>query len=96
MPKIVCYQCHVEYKIEKAGAVVVDMFRQPPQPYCIWSCDAWKCPGCGHTVIAGFGGQPMAEHFQARFPAALDEAKKSGKWLVYNYERVSDAQLDPA
>lgn len=85
MPKVICTDCQVEYKIEKNGVYVVEMFSDPPQPYKLWSADLWKCPNCRREIIAGFGMSALAEHFQKNFTTVLDQAKKTGK-VFYDYE----------
>ena len=87
MPKLVCKDCQTEYKVVKSGAAVSDMFQDPPEPYKIWSCDAWACPGCGHVVMAGFPSNPLAEHFHEKFEELLAKIKNSaGGWYVENHE----------
>ena len=96
MPKMICFQCHVELVIEKSGVDVVEMFSQPPQPYQLFQADAWKCPGCGAIVIAGFAHEPLAEHWQDDFDAILNrmiESKNANAgWLVKSFESVDDAK----
>ena len=84
MPKLVCCNCQTELEIEKNGVSVVEMFSQPPQPYRIWSADLWKCPQCQNEIVAGFGMQPLAEHFQEKFNDILERVK-SGT-VFYDYE----------
>lgn len=90
MPKMICCNCQVEYRPDRNGVVVIDMFQQPPQPYKLYEADRWYCPGCGHKVVAGFG-QRYAEHFQPDFDEQLAAALR--KPHVYNFERVGDAAV---
>jgi len=89
MPKIVCVDCGVDFRIEKTGANAVDMFQTPPVPYKITSCDAWKCPGCGKVVLAGFASYPTVEHFQPEFNQYFLGIERK-EWTIKVYERVSD------
>ena len=89
MHKLVCVSCQVEYVIEKSGATCVDMFNLPPRPYQMYNCDAWKCPGCGHIVLAGFANLPYAQHFEPDFQERLDAVPGM---KVYAYERVGDKE----
>lgn len=83
MPKQICVKCSVEFKIEKNSVMVVEMFSDPPQPYKIWSADMWKCPTCGAEIIAGFGHQAVAEHFQEKFDDVLNKVQTNGCYVVY-------------
>ena len=76
IPKIVCMKCGVEYRCVKSGAVAIDMFLDPPQPYKITNCDAWECPGCGARVLAGFAGEGTA-HYEKNFKDVLDTVLSS-------------------
>ena len=87
MPKQVCVNCSTEFKIEKNGVYVVEMFNNPPQPYKIWSADLWKCPKCKQEIIAGFGMQALAEHFQEHFNGMLEKIRGNSDIKVYeDYE----------
>ncbi len=86
MPKLVCVQCELEYKIAVTGNYVIEMFCDPPEPYKIFNGDRWECPGCGHQIIAGFALDPLAEHFQDKFSGLLNKIFES-KDTIYCYER---------
>jgi len=92
MPKMVCVKDEVEYQIAKTGGYVIEYFNYPPRPYKIWMSDAWKCPACGHVIMAGFGNGPISEHFQEDFDEVLDAVKDSEiakeGWLINDYEKV--------
>lgn len=88
MPKIVCVGCQVEYRPDTNGVTVIDMFQRPPRPCKLYEGDMWRCPGCGHQIVAGLG-QRYAEHFQSDFDEKLAQALS--KPHAYNYERVGDA-----
>jgi hypothetical protein len=90
MPKIVCVKDETEYRIEKSGAYVIEYFGIPPHPYKIWMYDGWKCPKCGHVIMAGHGDGPISEHFEPDFNDILNNLKE-GKlakegWLINDYE----------
>ena len=36
-------------------------------PYKVWVSDRFECEGCGAVILAGFGSQPIAEHYQEEF-----------------------------
>lgn len=91
MPKLVCLDCQVSYRIEKTGAFVLEMAYNPPQPYKLWQADVWRCPGCGRMTVAGFAESPVAEHWQDKFDDLLEKVK-AGKtaqdgWLIEWHER---------
>ena len=90
MPKLVCKDCQIGYEIEKSGAWLIEMFSDPPRPYKIWSCDAWKCPGCDVVIMAEFGNEAIAEYYQPDFKDILDSCKKyeSAGRVVYEYEDI--------
>ena len=46
--------------------VDVELMMAAEAPYQIWSGDVFECPGCGFRVVSGFGGKPVAEHFQTQ------------------------------
>ena len=93
MTKLVCLDCQVEFRIEKNGVLGVDMFLAPPQPYQIYDCDAWKCPGCGRVILAGFSDFPFAKHFEPGFLERLNGAlARSKDWVIAIYEKVGDKE----
>jgi len=73
-------------EIKKNGIFVVEMFSTPPQPYKIWSADFWECPNCQRGIVAGFGMQPLSEHYKDDFDSVLQSAKQSGN-LYFDYEK---------
>lgn len=83
--KTICRTCQVQYKIEKNGAPVIEMFQDPPQPYKIWQADLLRCPGCGHWIATGFGDGPIGEHFQDDFAKILAKAE-AHPLVTYSYE----------
>lgn len=87
--KLVCVKCEVELKPSVNGTIVIETMRFA-EPYKIWSADTWKCPGCDVEIVAGFGMNPIAEHFQSGFEDKLEAAKSRAKKLVYDHERVKE------
>jgi len=63
----VCVKCRVEFRPERNGVKVIDLFINNSQPYKIWDADMWKCPSCEVEIIVGFGRAPLYEHFQEGF-----------------------------
>ena len=94
MPKIICVDCEVEYKPDKNGVYLIEMAWQPPQPYKIWHSDMWICPSCLHQVIAGFGHQALAEHYQDDFQPLLNSIRDSSAVIVHCYERVGEEKWE--
>ena len=86
MPKIICVNCEVEYKPDKNGVYLLEMAWQPPQPYKIWHADMLCCPDCLHQIVAGFGNQAMAEHYQDDFPTLLDRINDGHNTVIHCYE----------
>lgn len=81
-PYYVCAMCNklyepkgTEMRPKKNGVYVIEMAEFGP--YKVWLSDLWECPKCGHQVIAGFGIEPVAEHFEEKFAKALETAKAS-------------------
>lgn len=73
MPEIVCCSCNFFYKPEKNAVAVVEMrpvgtVSLPEyRPLRLWQADRWRCPGCGHQVVTGFGRAPISEHHDRNF-----------------------------
>jgi hypothetical protein len=36
-------------------------------PYKIWAGDLWKCKGCGHELISGYGRDPISIKHRENF-----------------------------
>jgi hypothetical protein len=68
MPRPVCVPCQRFYRAHKNGVRVLE---QAPTPYKVWDADLYRCPGCGHETIVGFGHRPISEHFQEDFYRTL-------------------------
>ena len=72
MPRIVCVDCSMYYRPEENGVLYEETANG--MPYKLWHADKWKCPGCGHEIIAGEGHGPIAEHFQEGYAALAADA----------------------
>ena len=87
MSKLVCVHCEVGLKIEKSGVVCIEYFNEPPKPYKLWFCDAWKCPRCGHIVLSGFAKNPFAVHYEEDFGFLLKKCQEDRtRWVIREYE----------
>jgi hypothetical protein len=40
-------------------------------PSKLWVGDLWACPDCGAQIIVGVNQNPLAEHYQPEFAAAV-------------------------
>lgn len=79
MPKPACVKCKMFYRPKRNGVAVTESM--PTQtgaragevdaalwkPYKLWEADLWHCLGCGHELIAGWGGTPLTEHYKDNF-----------------------------
>lgn len=63
----ICTKCEIRMRPEKNDVHVEEYAGNGP--YKIWSADLWKCPSCGIEIIAGFGFNPLVEHFQEKLYA---------------------------
>jgi len=81
MPKPVCVPCQRFYRPRHNGTHLLEGMPAVPhaepgtshpenwQPYKVWKADLWRCDGCGHQIIAGFGAFPMWEkHHPGKMP----------------------------
>lgn len=80
MPNPVCIPCQKEYRRHVNGVYALEQ-DENGQPYKLWLTDLWKCPGCGHEVLCGYGNSPVGQHFQGDFATQLEEA------VVHNLKR---------
>jgi len=82
--KIMCVKCGKQLKCKKNEVIVEESADNCS--YRIWEADLWKCPKCGTEIIAGFGSEPMAEHFEKdyRYQQVLAGLKERVK--VYQLE----------
>lgn len=70
MPKPICCACNLFYRPAKLGVTVMEgrpISRDVWLPYKLWQADRWKCQGCGHELITGFGRDPISEGHKPDF-----------------------------
>ncbi len=67
MPRPVCVECGVEFKVKKNGVVVQENTGPNGEPYKIWSADLWECPKCSHQILFGYGFNPLYHNFDENF-----------------------------
>jgi hypothetical protein len=84
--KPLCAKCEVEFKPEKNGIKVAELYKQNTEVYRIWQADLWKCPVCGAEIVAGYGQLPRYEHFHQNLEAMVESMKAFGERVVYNRE----------
>ena len=86
MPKMVCVGCQTELIIHKTGAVCVDYFNDPPEPYKLWNCDLWECPKCHKIIAAGFALDPFMECYQGGMHEYIQALSDNPKTVIHCYE----------
>jgi hypothetical protein len=85
MPKPICVKCKVEFKIEKTGVNIVEMFQNNKEIYKIWSADKWKCPLCDIEIVYGFGVMPLIQNGEDT-KAYLQELINNHATIIFDYE----------
>ena len=85
MPKMVCVSCEVELKPQENGVLVIEMASFGA--YKVWNADVWECPKCNHQTVAGFGNNPLHEHYEDGFAEYLDLAKTRASRIIYDKEK---------
>lgn len=94
MPKPVCVACQRFYRPHRNSVRVNEKMpiqtdeRDAPRgteaphlwrDYKLWMADLWKCEGCGHEMVTGFGMQPVAEHYERdRYAREIEYAESRG------------------
>ena len=51
----------------KQNSVTVEELLEDGSPYKLWDADLLECVECGIEIIAGFGREPLAEHWQSTY-----------------------------
>ena len=82
MPKLACCKCGVSLVPENNGVYVIELFTKEEIPYKIWHADRWKCPICGKEIMAGYGQNPISEHYLPDFNNRLGYALKNDHIVV--------------
>lgn len=73
MPMIPCVPCRRFFKVKTVGVrfeegmPTADGWRS----YKVWAGDLYECEGCGAQIVCGVPMQPLAEHYQPDYAAAL-------------------------
>lgn len=83
MPNPVCIPCQKEYKRQVNGVYALEE-TEDGHPYKLWLTDVWKCEGCGHELLCGYGNQPVGQHFHGDFADQVTEA------ITHNVQRGLD------
>jgi hypothetical protein len=76
MPKPVCVNCKLFYKIRKSGFYWVEMRpvgNETWTPYKLWSSDLWECKGCGAQILSGHGIQPVSAAHMTEFKDLIEK-----------------------
>ena len=88
MPKPACIPCGRFFRPHKNGAYVVECMpasnytlpgiahAESWDDYKLWMCDVWRCDGCGAVIAAGWGHDPIGEHYQPEFNDQRERATK--------------------
>jgi len=85
--KPICVKCEVEFRMEKAGIYVKEMFRKNKEVYKLWSADLWECPRCGAQIVFGFGNNPLVHHAdEEKMKAKLKELETGEQVVIHNLE----------
>lgn len=77
MPMTVCVKCGIEIRCETNEVAWLSPGGGCPDQ--LWQADLWKCPGCGHTVLQGFGAQPMSHSNEPGFQSHVDYYHRLGR-----------------
>ena len=80
--RMICVKCGKELKCKKNEVVVEELAGN--DSYRIWEADLWECPKCGTEIIAGFGLEPITEHFEKDYRKILAQLREQAK--VYQLE----------
>lgn len=82
--KPICAPCRRFFRPKKTGIWFVEnmprLSSAPPgneapeewRPYKLWRGDLWECLGCGAQIVSGVAREPVAEHYEPNFAAALE------------------------
>ncbi len=75
--RIICTDCGRDFKNIRSGVLVKELFQKNKEVYRVWMADYLACPECGDGVVARFGDNPIAEHWDKEEMAeALLRCKK--------------------
>lgn len=89
MRRPVCVKCQRQFRNIKSGVFVIEMFCIPPKPYKIWMADLFECPTCKARIVAGFGDNPVARHYEEDFEHWVREASEGFQVRDYEYPALA-------
>jgi len=81
--KPICVPCQRFFRVTKTGfhfiegmpvddaAVAGNQEPEKWEPYKIWIGDRFECPGCGVTILSGFGGGPISIQHEDDFQSLI-------------------------
>ena len=86
MPKPVCVSCRRFYRPHKNGIHILEGKPRNGErhiepgtseeenwiPYKVWQADLWKCQGCDHELIYGFGLNPISQDYRDGFKIEVE------------------------
>jgi hypothetical protein len=89
MMKPICVPCERFYRPAKNGISFLEGMPNgtdtPPRSgkghadewddYKLWMGDKWRCPGCDHEIVVGFGREPLAVQHEPTFRKDVDSYK---------------------
>lgn len=85
---IACVQCQAFFGPKRMGVSVIETAGDPPKPFRIWRADLLQCPICGKELLSNFSHEPVAENHEECFGAAMEEALKQDRYIVYGAETL--------
>lgn len=85
---IVCVKCQAPFGVKQMGVTVIETSGNPPKPAKIWRADLLTCPICNAEMLAHFGHEPVVEHHEDGFGAAL-AGVNGHRYVVYSPERLA-------
>lgn len=93
MPKPACLTCGRFFRPLKNGICITEgmpksqvalpgkEYASEWEAYKLWRADAWKCEGCGATIIVGWANSPYAEHYQPGFKETQQVTGADENWI---------------
>ena len=69
--RVLCTDCGRDFKIDKTGVLIIELFQKDKEVYRIWNADLLRCPGCGIAIISRFADNPIVEHWNKEKMAAV-------------------------
>jgi NMD protein affecting ribosome stability and mRNA decay len=69
--RVLCTDCGRDFKCEKAGVLIKELFMGDKEVYRVWNADLLRCPGCNIMIISRFADNPAAEHWNKETMTAV-------------------------